>query len=424
MPKEKVWIDEEKEEIALWISRYNTDKVKKRYLKHLTSYCEFHGKTPIELLAIKSDGKESTAEKMLDRFVLEWDKPDSIKANAVSTVRSFYKANYLDLAKAAGAGVKYRRIGPYRNPTTDQLREMCLGAHIRDIAIINVFSSGGFRVGTLSKLTWGHVSEIDDWNGVDPIHVGVTSEDLKGAGYGKYEDLEQHAFLTPHAVRILIRYRIMRESWGEVITPESPLFATLKGAPKDPKAERPKVKHLSHPRRLGERMIRFTLNRMCEGKGFYFSPHDLRRYTQTQLEVARVQPNWIRKMLGKKVPMAEAPYSLPKIEQMREAYRGAIAHVTLAPPKAQLSPTEQRIQTILDQVAIIHGPDSKKFLDIKNMLKLVKTDKQLDGKMKDVSLAMAQAKLIMVPEEEAQGYFDRGYTYKGSTPNGKVVLEK
>jgi hypothetical protein len=191
---------------------------------------------------------------------------------------------------------------------------MCLGRNIRDIALINVFSSGGFREGTLSQLTWGHVSEIESWNGHDPVHIGVMSKELKGRGSGRYSHVEQHAFLTPYTAQILLKYRTWRESKGENITGETPLFSTVD----------------RRPRRLSGRQIRRILERACEDKDYTFSPHDLRRFTQTQLEAARVPPNWIRKMLGKKIKGEEAPYSRPKIKQLREAYRGAIPYLTLA----------------------------------------------------------------------------------------------
>ena len=199
---------------------------------------------------------------------------------------------------------------------------MCLGRNIRDIALINVLSSSGFREGTLSVLTWGHPEALDDWDGQSPVHIGIMGKELKGGGSGRYANVEQHAFLTPHSAELMKKYRTWRESKGETITPDSPLFTTVD-------------KNL---KRLSTRQMRRILERASEGKGFRFSPHDLRRFTQTQLEASRVQPNWIRKMLGKKIRGEEAPYSRPKIEQLREAYRGAIAHITLAD-----KPDESRI---------------------------------------------------------------------------------
>jgi len=304
------------ESVDLWINGYQSEKMRQMYLKHLKSYCDFHGKGPEELLGVKrSQGSEPVAEKMLDRFVVGWGRPESVKKTAVAVIRSFYRSNYLDLASRAGSQTHYTRVKPIRVPTQDELRELCLGRNIRDIALVNVLSSSGFREGTLSMLTWGHVEELDDWDGQGPVHVGIMGRELKGGGSGRYANVEQHAFLTPHAAEILGKYRAWRESREESITSDSPLFATVD----------------MNLKRLSTRQVRRILERSCEGKSFRFSPHDLRRFTQTQLEAARVQPNWIRKMLGKKVRGEEAPYSRPKIEQLRDAYRSALPFLTLAP---------------------------------------------------------------------------------------------
>lgn len=350
-------------EIRIWINRYSSEKVRKRYLKYLKSYCEFHEKSPTELLELKRTETNHVSEIMLDKFVLEWNKPESTKESAVSAIRSFYSANYLDLAKRAGSGVKYTKVKPYRNPTQDQLRDMCLGAHIRDIALINVLSSGGFRAETLRSLNWSHVSEIESWNGIDPIHVPIMGKELKGGGYGKYRDVEQHAFLTPHAIRVLLQYRAWRESRGEKIKPNSPLFATIGWNPT-------RLKYTRH--------IRYILEMACKGKPFLFSTHDLRRFTQTQLEQGRIQPNWIRKMLGKKVGGEEAPYSQPKIEQLRDAYGGAISFLTLGETENKKALLEARKRALLDSASFIFMDDPEKLSILENLLKKVSNEQEFD----------------------------------------------
>jgi len=60
-----------------------------------------------------------------------------------------------------------------------------------------------------------------------------------------------------------------------------------------------------------------------ERAGTHFSPHDFRRAFQTNLEAAGVPANWVKKMTGHKLSGEENPYSIPKIEQLREAYMKA-----------------------------------------------------------------------------------------------------
>jgi integrase len=395
----------ELESVRLWVDRYSSVTLRERYLKDLEAYCAFQNKDPDELLEIKRTQKEPVAEKMLDKFALEWNRPESVKVSAIKAIRSFYLANYLDLAKRAGSGTKYRRVKPIRNPTQAQLREMCLGRHIRDIAMINVFSSSGFREETLSRLDWSHALESWAWNGIDPVHIPVMGDELKGGGLGKYRDLEQHAFLVPHATRMLLKYKDWRESRGEKIRDESPLFATLTRS----------------PRRLNTRIIRFILESACNGKPFVFSPHDLRRFTQTQLEQARVQPNWIRKMLGKKVGGEEAPYSQPKLEQLREAFRAAIPFLTLE-PEAQVSEFDRRKQNIQDQVRLLYAGDPARMDAALAMFEGCMTIEQLNDALgRHVA---KRGKTVIVPESKLDNHLNHGWVFVACLPSGMCILRE
>lgn len=395
----------ELESVQFWIKRYSSPVMIRRYLSNLESYCDFHNKDPDELLEIKWTQKEPIAEKMLDKFALDWNKPESVKQNAIVAIRSFYSAHYLDLAKRAGSGTKYVRVKPIRNPTQDQLREMCLGSHIRDIAIINVLSSGGFRIGTFLRLNWSHVAEIWSWNGRDPIHVPVMGKDLKGKGLGKYKDLEQHAFLVPHAIRMLIKYKEWRESRGEKIRDDSPLFVSLVG----------------RPIRLKGRIVRFILERACEGKSFIFSPHDLRRFTQTQLEQARIQPNWIKKMLGKKVAGEEDPYSQPKINQLRDAFRDAMQFLTIE-PEAKVSEFDRRKQGIVDQIRLLYAHDPDRMVEALAFFEGCMNVDQLN-KAFDRMIAKRR-ETVIVPESELENHLNHGWIFVASLPSGRCILRE
>ena len=351
----------EAEEVRRWINRYDSESLRYQYLKYLEEYCQFHDRTPEELLEIRRSQSEAVAERMLDDFVLMWEKPvtykgkvtDSTRNMAVRSVRSFYSANYLDLARKAGSGAQYSRVKEIRVPTQDELREMCVGRNLRDIALINVLSAGGFREETLQNLTWGHaLPELENWDNHTPIHIGVKARELKGKGRGRYKNLEQHAFLTPHAIRALLNYKRWRESKGEEIQVESSLFSTVRGKPK----------------RISLREIRAIFERASARHAFTFSPHDLRRFTQTQLEAARVQPNWIRKMLGKSIKGEEAPYSRPKIEQLREAYRSALPYMTLAPKSDETRIWKSQAKQSLEMLSKLGVLPETEFLRLQERL--------------------------------------------------------
>jgi len=140
------------------------------------------------------------------------------------------------------------------------------------------------------------------------------SKELKGRGRGTYNGVEQHTFLTPDAKDALLAYKEWREENGETITKNSPLFTILYGQ--------------RGPKRLPAGHIRKIFERASEKTELKFSPHDLGRFTQTQLENARIQPNWIKKITAHKIKGEENLYSRPKIEKLREAYQEAIPFLT------------------------------------------------------------------------------------------------
>jgi len=75
---------------------------------------------------------------------------------------------------------------------------------------------------------------------------------------------------------------------------------------------------------------------------------------QTQLEFARMQPNWIKKILRHKVKGEEDPYSRPKIEQLRSAYREATPYLDLGvTPLIELEKRQKAVERI--QAKIMDG---------------------------------------------------------------------
>jgi len=191
------------EDISLWLHG-KSDKTQLSYARAMTRYIRWSKLTPKKLLELKEGGGRK-AERLLDRFAAASEMSESSKKVDVAAVHSFYVANYLDLAKKSGySKVRYVKVKDYKCPTQAELREMTKNAHIRDDAIVNAISSGGFREETTSLLVWGDLHEIWDWDGVTPIYVKVDSKRLKGEGYkGK---VQQHTFLTPYAAQVHLKY--------------------------------------------------------------------------------------------------------------------------------------------------------------------------------------------------------------------------
>jgi hypothetical protein len=177
-----------------------------------------------------------------------------------------------------------------------------------------VFSTAIARE-TLTKMQWKHLDA--DWQQQEIPHIGLPAELLKGHGRGKYKGVEQHTFLTPEAKKDLVDYKnFMEQVKGVKLTPETNVWLQLE------KPFKPLYYHsLSR--------IEQDLSRRS---GVSFSWHDARRYVETALEEVKINPNWARKIRGRKVRGEEAPYSRPAIEQLRKVYAEAVPLLQFTTP--------------------------------------------------------------------------------------------
>jgi len=332
------WVDQF-EETKQWLGRFKIGTTKVRYAKYLMMYVAHTGLNPKQLIELKQNQKNHDSEKVLDRFVAEADIPQSTLRNISIAVKSFYKWNYEDLARACGT-VTRTKMKPYRTPTQKDLKTFIVGTNPRDKALILFMSATRIREETITLLNWSHVWKDLFEEPRDPPHIGVMAKELKGKGSKNYADLEQHTFLTPDAKAALLAYKEWREErTGETITPENPLFISAYARSK--KKER-----------IGTDLIRKTFERASKRTGLKFSAHDVGRFTQTQLENARIQPNWIKKITGHKIKGEENPYSRPKIEKLREAYESAIPFLTTEIEEVTPIETEQTINELRKQLEV------------------------------------------------------------------------
>jgi len=311
------------ESVRQWFDGLGTSSeyTKRNYLDDLIHYCEWAKKTPDQL---KQDRKEQlksddidvkmTAEKMLNRYANSGLKPKSSMWRAIAIIKSFYAHNFIELAAKSVKGPKRVKEKDYRSPTVEDLSKMLEGSNLRDRAILLTLFQSGLREGSLILLQRKHFKEMFECK--VPVHIGLRAKELKG----EYSGLEAHTFIGRDAVEAIKKYLEWRERVkGERLTDDSYLFTRLDavGQPVD------------------QQTIIWVVAQACKRAGTdHFSPHDFRRAFQTNLEAAGVPANWVKKLMGHKLAGEENPYSIPKIEQLREAY-------SRAEPKLTVTPTPQ-----------------------------------------------------------------------------------
>jgi hypothetical protein len=398
--------------MELWAKNYPEVE---RWLNHLQkkgqnalalyNFCQWTHKTPQELLALKvKDPSANEVEKILDDFCAS-EVPsftNALKYQASNSVKSFFKWNYRDLAKASGA-VTLEKVKPYNALSKEGLRKLWFAAlNPRDRALTTFTTSTGIAKETLTNLLWSHLEE--NWETKDLPCINIGSELLKGHGKGKYRGVMQITFLTPEAKRDLLNYKAWMESpqklgrklvpndhiWLETCKPFRPLSYDSYG------------------------ILILTLSRNA---GVPFSWHDARRWVNTALEQIGISPNWARKIRGRKVKGEEAPYSQPAINQLKEKFREAvpILEFTSERPQVPKEIQERLAQMEAEQKAL------KQQYGIFRKARHIKTEVDEEEKCEDGEHCAAQR---IVGEEDLANFLSENWKVAAVLPSGKVVIQR
>lgn len=300
------------DKVQTWLAKLQ-DKSQNAY--NLYRYCEWSNKNPNELLVLKKESNDNEAEYLLDKFVADdsLGLTDHARNNVVMAVRSFYRHNYADLAREAGK-ISPQKVKPTRKPTKENIRKLWNAAYNpRDRCFVSFVAATAIARESLLHVKFSYLEE--DWKNQEIPHISLPDKIIKGHGKGRYKDVRQETFLTPQAKQDLIEYiEWMEQNRDFTFKNDSHIFLRVKSP----------YKPLSYSQ------IGMIATRLSEKSGVPFSWHDMRRFVETALEEARVHPNWCRKIRGRKVKGEEAPYSQPKIEQLREAYRSALPYLSFS----------------------------------------------------------------------------------------------
>lgn len=406
-------------EVVRWLGKLQ-EKRKSSY--YLNRFCQWASLNPKELLALKNDPSSKEAEKLLDTFVSQniEGMTNATKFNIVIAVKSFFKHNYSDLARASGV-IYLEKKKPYHKPTKEELRklrEWCFNP--RDRSIISLAASTSIAKETIVNLKWGHLE--DNWETQDIPHISVPPELIKGHGRGKYKGVRQETFLTPEAKKDLLTYRewIERKT-SRKVTKEDHIYVDTR-APYNP---------LSYQRLGG---IIWELSKRA---GIPFSLHDCRRYVETALEEARIPPNWARKIRGRKVRGEEAPYSQPAIEQLRQFYREAAPKLQFLSETARPAVDELQIKFVmLKEEAKRQGLDPMQIFKMKRAENAPLAERYRI--LEEMTLKRGHVKREestfpnggncnhqkIVSEDELPRYLSKGWWAVMTTPSGKIVIEE
>lgn len=380
---------------------------------HLWLYCKLMNKTPNELLAMKEDPRIKDAEYLLDQFVADetLGLTNSIKVAVVIAVKSFFKHNYCELARASGQ-ITFIKKFPYRKHNKQELLKIHRAAqNPRDRALITFTWSTSITKETLTNIQWKHLEP--NWEGKETPHIGLPDKLIKGHGIGKYKGVRQETFLTPEAKRDLIDYKDWLERVkGLKITIEDRIFVEL-----HPPYKSMEYSTLSKISRV-----------LSRRSGVEFSWHDARRYVETALEEIKIHPNWARKIRGRKVKGEEAPYSRPAIEQLRKAYREAVPLLEFTQPTQlmELQKRQEIVEELMDKITSGEALTDEDREKVKRYhIRLARIVKLKENKNNDCANGHnCAATFKQISENELLSYLQQGYEIVHNLKNGEVIVKR
>lgn len=329
------WASQYSSVAEIWLPKYKNKKVRIQRAQQMMEYCKWTKLTPPELLALKEqDGHK--AELMLNRFYNVSEFTEAVKFNMVNAVKSFYKSNFKELHENT---VKVQYPEPEHNRLDKGVLRRLYRAcwNPRDRALLQFVCSTAAAKFTVVNSKWKHFEK--GWQTMEIPHLMFPSKIIKGRGMGKYQGVKQATFLTTQAKLDMIEYKQWYEKnyLGRQFKPEENIFWSIR------RNEDGEYVPLSYTR-LGSLIVELRTKADVD-----FTTHDGRRWVETALENNGVVSNWARRIRGRKVTGSESPYSQPKIEQLREKYRGALQDLEFL-PRAKEDIIDDAVASAMDKL--------------------------------------------------------------------------
>ena len=264
---------------------------------------------------------QQTLQILMEDYVMYLKKvisPNTINL-PISAVKAFLECNDVELRWS-----KIKRLRPARVKKsggeawlTSEINTMLTFAtELRTKTLIHLLASSGMRIGGFGDLKMRHVTQIEDCKSI-LVYEGTTDEYV--------------TFLIPEASLMFDSYIQKRESDGEKITPDSPVFrsAYQLGYAKVKSSNTNALKELV---RLLILKSGLRNNQIKRGKRYNKqADHSFRKRFNT---IMKTTPNMnislIEKMMGHSVTVVlDNVYLDPTIEQLFSEFKKAIPELTL-----------------------------------------------------------------------------------------------
>jgi integrase/recombinase XerD len=292
---------------------------RKTYLYHLNKFMAFFNVKDYDGLASLPQEK---LQIMMEDYVMHLKKmvsPNAINL-PIAAVKAFLDCNDIELRWSKINRLKPARVkktGGEAWLTSEISKMLTFTTELRTKTLIHFIASSGLRIGALEDIKMKHITQIEDCKSI-LVYDGTNEEYV--------------TFLTPEASSMFDDYIQKRESDGERITSESPVFrstyqlgfAKVKPSTTNSLKEIIRVLVLKSGLRINQVMTGKRYNKQAD--------HGFRKRFNTVLKTTHgVNISLAEKMMGHSVTVVmDNVYLVPTVEQLFDEFKKAIPSLTIS----------------------------------------------------------------------------------------------
>lgn len=411
-----------------WFDRLRARKgrkpgTQKNFAFNMKRFCKFVGKNPDEIIAEYKAGLDRSVNEtveywneQLDLFI-PWlvDTYGIKRSTAASTftgVKSFFKYNVAIRPSTPTPEFVSEEIPPINMEDLQAILEEVNPYHRFQICFLK---DSGISMADALRLTLG------DLNAHKPIKqqfLRIPADPHRKMIRAK-ENVKYETFIGPNAVNALKTYLKMRRNKGEELTAESPLFVTKK----------------TPWRPIDENNLESIFAWMSKRTKIKISAHRLRKFFETYLALARVNPVISKYWMGHKIRSGKSEIEgkyiiLPTKEQLR-LYKTAYRFIDVIPQPIEEELITKQITTILETLT----PEQRRAY-VKKIPRLIPRKAHLILADKDVQRLLKEKEepvggglpvepsFKQIRESELLPYLQNGYSIVYKSQKGTIIVKR
>jgi integrase len=315
------------------------------YERRLITFLNFMDMTPDKLVSFAKKNPQKMEMKLIlfinsqKKRVVAKEITDSTVSNLLKAIRLLLEmndANQINWKKVKRILPGSRRFALDRIPTIDEIREIIETCDVRGKALTYLLLTSGVREGAIELF------RMQDYSVIRNEKDGKV---LAGRLVVYRGDPEEYiTFITGESVLYLTRYIEFRESNGEKITQESPLFRD-KFDPVKGKYGHGKAQSLTRTVPMTPHAVRQYYNRLLYSIGVRkekrrrheYSVHSMRKWFKTRCELGGMKPINVETLSGRSTGVSDSYYRPTESELLEEYLKVADEHLSIS--------TESKLRT-------------------------------------------------------------------------------